>query len=90
MLSKFIMAIVLGLLMGVTLLELRQQRIDAMHDMAAMHRAMNRTRQTIWNHQAHINEAIRPDQLQQAIERSGLELEPIIGTTTWVNDREVR
>lgn len=77
MLAKYITIIVLGLLVGVVLLNQRHQRIDAMHDMTRMHRQMNRTRQAIWTHQAHIAERIQPQNLQTAVERAGLELEPI-------------
>ncbi len=75
--AKYISVIVLGLLIGLVLLNQRHRRVDAMHDMMKMHRDMNRTRQAIWAHQAAIADRIHPAELEKAVERAGLKLEPI-------------
>lgn len=77
MFTRLLLLILAFALIGAVLLDLRQRRIDAMHDMALLHKQMRETREDLWQNQYHIAERVRPDALHDAIERVGLELEPI-------------
>ena len=64
-------------LVAAALLHVRQQRFDAMHEMATLHRQMNDHRQALWRWQARIAKATEPPALIQAIARAELALEPV-------------
>ena len=59
------------------LLHLRQQRFDAMYEMALLHQQMNADRQALWHWQARIAAATEPPTLIQALARAELALEPV-------------
>ena len=80
MFPRIITLIVLATLLGVALLHLRQKRIDAMHDMAQLHRQMDRSRKEQWDLQSRIADRLSPDELRAAFDRAGLKLEPITPT----------
>lgn len=77
MFTRLLFLILTFALIGAVLLDLRQRRIDAMHDMALLHKNMRQQREALWQNQFHIAERVRPDELTDAIERAGLDLEPI-------------
>ena len=91
MFLRSVMLIFLASLMGVVLLNLRQQRIDAMHEMVALHREIRRSREAVWATQVQIAEHIAPSQLHEAIARSALELElfvPVEQQLDWQANRQ--
>src|SRR3990170_3408170 len=82
MFARIITLIALATLLGVALLHLRQQRIDAMHGMTRLHQQMNQSRKQQWDLQTHIADKLQPHELQAAFARAGLELEPITSITS--------
>ena len=77
MFAKMFAVILSVVLLGMVLLNLRQQRLDAMHDMASLHQRVNQLRTAMWDSQTRIAEQMQPTRLRQAIQRAGLELEPL-------------
>jgi len=77
MFPKVLFAIAAAALIGAGLLSLRHQRLAMMHEMTELHRQMDRTRRQTWDLQTRIAEASSPATLRRAIERAGLELEPV-------------
>jgi hypothetical protein len=73
---KLLVMIASATLVGAGLLHLRQQRFDAMHEMASLHQQMNEDRMVLWQWQARIARAAEPPVLISAIARAQLELEP--------------
>lgn len=76
MLPKLLTLIVLGAALGLGLLDLRQRRIQAMHEMATLHRQIDQARQATWRLQTQIIAASDPRQLKTAVAELGLALEP--------------
>jgi len=74
-------------IIGATLLGLRQYRQTLRHDMATMHREMNEARKDVWRLHVRIAERIEPGRLKDAIERADLELEPVAATQPSTSDR---
>lgn len=70
--------VILAAATAMSLLALRQQRIDQMHQMASYHKQMRQTRQNLWELQVQIADDLRPDKLKAAVLRTGLELEPVV------------
>lgn len=77
MFPKVLFAIAAAALIGAALLSLRHQRLVMMHEMAQMHQQIDQARRETWDYQAKIAEAASPAALREAIERAGLELEPL-------------
>jgi len=77
MYAKALVAILFTVVTGSALLGIRQQRFEAMHDMATLHHQINRSRQSMWQWQSRIAAKTAPPALQQALERSGLAMEPV-------------
>ena len=77
MYAKLLVLIACATLVAAALLHVRQQRFDAMHEMATLHRQMNDHRQALWRWQARIAKATEPPALIQAIARAELALEPV-------------
>ncbi|MEM6553496.1 MAG: hypothetical protein AAF750_15375 [Planctomycetota bacterium] len=77
MLGRLLFAIVCCVLVLALLLGLRQQHFTEMHRMADLHTNMDRDRKALWDLQVRIAEAGRPQALEAALERRGIELVPI-------------
>lgn len=75
---KILAIILLMTLLGLQLLNMRQQRLEIMHDMAGLHRQLDRTRQKMWQSQVAIAVQIEPSRLRAAIERTDLHLDPTV------------
>jgi hypothetical protein len=75
---KVFTVIVLAIAMGMTLLVLRQRRVDAMYEMAAMHRQMTQARQSVWDYQTRIGEHMAPSRLETALDSAEVVVESII------------
>jgi len=78
MYAKAIVLIVCLTALAATMLQLRQRRFEAMHEMATLHQQMNQHRQDLWLWQSRIADATDPNELRDAVARAGLELEPLI------------
>jgi len=76
MFAKLLTALVLAVLIGSAVFSLRQQRLELMHEITALHRQMNRDRQTTWDSQVRIANRTSPVALHEAIARAGLDMEP--------------
>ena len=63
--------------LAAALLGLRQQRLQMQHEMTRMHGRMDAARQQTWDLQVRIAEGTQPLVLQEALQRAGLELEPL-------------
>ena len=77
MFLKMLAVILSATLLGAMLLDMRQQRLEAMHEMAELHSRISQLRTSMWNLQGRIASKVEPQQLRAAIERAGLNLEPI-------------
>lgn len=75
---KATVCVVIAAATAMSLLALRQKRIDLMHEMAEHHSQMRQSRQDLWQLQVEIADRLKPQQLQQSVERTGLVLEPVI------------
>ena len=60
------------------LLGLRQNRIEATHDIAVLHREITQTRFTIWDLQERVARRLNPERLRGALSRVHPDLEPLI------------
>ena len=76
MFAKLLTALVFAVLIGACLFNLRQQRLELMHEVTDLHRQMNRDRQATWDTQVRIAERTGPQALRDALARTGLEMEP--------------
>jgi cell division protein FtsL len=63
---------------AMSLLALRQRRIDQMHQMATYHRQMRQASQSLWELQVEIADQLRPERLRQSVAQAGLKLEPVV------------
>lgn len=77
MFAKLAMVLIAATALGAALLGLRQQRVQTVGAMAALHARMNATRQMLWDTQVRIAEASSPPRLREALQRAGLATEPI-------------
>jgi len=81
MFAKLLTALVLAVVIGAAVFNLRQQRLELMHQIAGMQSQMNRDRQATWDTKVRIAERTGPDALHDALKRAGLQMEPaVIGT----------
>ncbi len=78
MYAKAIVLIVCLTALAASMLELRQRRFEAMHEMATLHQQMNQHRQDLWLWQSRIADATDPITLRDAVARAGLDMEPLI------------
>ncbi len=77
MITKLITAIVaLTIIASVTLAQ-RHQRLEVMHEMARLHGEINHRRMETWDLQVRIAQRTVPATLRDAIDRTGLVVEPI-------------
>lgn len=77
MYARVLILIVAMTALAVSVLALRQQRYDTMHEMAVLHQQLNGNRQDLWHWQSRIAERTEPGALQDALKRAGLVLEPV-------------
>lgn len=82
MFAKLLMALVLAVLIGASVFNLRQQRLELMHDVTGIQRQMNRDRQATWDTQVRIAQRTQPDALRQALARAGMTMEPAVTPPT--------
>ncbi len=75
--AKMFTLIMFATIVAATLLQMRQQRFEAMHEMATLHRQMDQDRKSMWKLQTEIADAARPPTLLDAIARAELALEPV-------------
>lgn len=81
MFAKLFTALVCVTVIGAAILNMRQQRLELMHEITGLQRQMNRDRQATWDSQVRIAEKTQPEALEQALERSGLAMEPAVKPT---------
>ncbi len=77
MFSKLVVILVAAVAIGAAQLDLRHQRLEAMHDMAQLHVGMDAARRQMWDLQVRIASHTQPDTLREAIARARLDLQPI-------------
>lgn len=77
MYPKLLAIIVFSALMGVMVLGFRQRRLETMHEMTRLHQSVDDMRREMWRLQGRIAEDCQPARLREAIEATGLELEPM-------------
>lgn len=77
MLPKLFFTIASIALIAAALLGMHQQRLQTLHAMADLHVQMDTDRKATWDAQAKIAEGTHPVALSAAVQRIGLELEPL-------------
>lgn len=78
MFTKLLTALVMVVVIGACIFNLRQQRLELMHEVTGLHRQMNRDRQATWDTQVRIAERTQPEVLRESLVRAGMEMEPAI------------
>lgn len=78
MFAKLLIVILAVAVTGAALLVSRQQRLDAVHEAAQIHRRLNEQRVTLWRMQVLIEERCRPEAIREAIEADGRTWVPIL------------
>jgi hypothetical protein len=78
MFPKLAVSLIVAAAIGAALLGLRQQRVQTVSHMAALHAKMNGTRQSMWDTQVRIAQHANPQRLREALQRAGVEVEPIV------------
>lgn len=78
MFTKLLTALVIAMVIGACIFNLRQQRLELMHEVTDLHRQMNRDRQATWDTQVRIAERTQPEVLRKALVRAGMEMEPAV------------
>ncbi len=68
MFAKLVTLIVVLMLLAVSLLVFRQQRLDLAHDIAAQHRSVQTSRHAIWKRETRVAELLRPSELMPRLE----------------------
>jgi cell division protein FtsL len=88
MFAKLLTALVFTVVIGACIFNLRQQRLELMHEVTGLHRQMNRDRQATWDKQVRIAELTQPETLRQALQRAGMEMEPAVTHTNTLDDTD--
>ena len=78
MAAKLLVLILFVTVTAAVVLGYRQQRMQAMHDMAMMHSKIDRDRQKMWEAQTQIARQLEPKALQAAVQRAQLAVEPLM------------
>ena len=76
MFVKLLTALVFAVVIGAAIFNLRQQRLELMHEITGLHREMNQDRQATWDAQVRIAERAQPQALREALARAGMQMEP--------------
>ena len=79
--AMVIVLIAFAILVGTMLYAMRQQRLQYMHQITALHSQVNQHREDLWGLQTKIAENVGPMKLHESIEQAQLELEPVIAAT---------
>ena len=79
MFVKLLTALVFAVAIGAAVFNLRQQRLELMHEITGLHRQMNSDRQATWDTQVRIAERAQPQALREALARAGMDMEPAAG-----------
>ncbi|MEM9420354.1 MAG: hypothetical protein AAGA25_15050 [Planctomycetota bacterium] len=77
MLPKLFFSIASIALIAGALLGLHQQRMQTLHAMSDLHVQMDADRKATWDAQSEIAEGSHPVALKEAVQRIGLDLEPL-------------
>jgi hypothetical protein len=72
----FIIILSVGAL-ACTLLVIRQQRIEAAHEMSLIHQRLSESERTLWQLRSQIAGACRPEQVRSMVDRQGGTWTPI-------------
>ena len=80
MFLKLLVAMGALVVIGTALLGLRGQRQHLRHEITELHTEIDQSRRRTWDLQVRIAERTEPADLRRAVERAGLELEPITPT----------
>jgi len=78
MFAKLLTALVLAVIVGAAVFNLRQQRLELMHEITVLHRQMDQDRQATWDTQVRIASRTSPDALHEALSRTGMTMEPAV------------
>lgn len=78
MFGKLLMVLVATAATGAALLGMRSDRLAAEHDIAALHREIDRNRRAVWDAQVRIADATGPKALRETLARSEMEFEPVV------------
>ena len=65
--------------LGAATLSLRQQKWDSSNATAVIHRQMERSRRTHWEHEVKVTALLKPAALEHKIAVAQLDLEPVAG-----------
>ena len=68
----------LAVVIGAVVFNMRQQRLELMHEITGLQSQMNRDRQATWDTQVRIAKRTGPDALREALARTGLHMEPAV------------
>lgn len=90
MTARVAVLILAALTVGLWLLALRQQRFALAHDMARLHRQIDEHRRDLWDQQERITAMLEPSTLRRAIARTGLDMDPVVGSPRDAEDHRVR
>jgi hypothetical protein len=78
MYPKLLALVIFAALLALGTLIMRQQRLEAMHQMVKSHSQINHDRQAIWDYQVRIASKLDPESLAKAAERQGIKLRPMM------------
>ncbi len=78
MYPKLLALVVFGALVALGILVMRQQRLEAMHQIVRSHSQINHDRQAIWDYQVRIASKLDPESLAKAALRQGIKLRPML------------
>ncbi len=78
MFAKLLTALVLAVVIGAAVFNMRQQRLELMNEITRLHGQMNRDRQATWDTQVRIANRTGPDALHDALTRAGMQMEPTV------------
>ena len=76
MFRKLVVLTLALVMVGTSLLLLRQHRLELAHEAAVIHRDIHQTRQAIWDVQAEASGELTPRALARRIDAADLALEP--------------
>jgi cell division protein FtsL len=77
MFAKLLVIVLAIGLIAAALLMIRQQRLDAVHEMAQIHRRVNEQQTSLWLMRTRIADRCRPDRIREAAQELGVEWRPI-------------
>ncbi len=75
--SRLLLAVITGTLLALSLLGLRRERLEIMHEMAVLHSHIDRQRQEVWSSQTRAAEITSPRRLRRSVEDGNIRLQPV-------------